>query len=200
VNKWSEQFNIPFPECNMCGHCCKCASPSVSTAELIEKAKNGDGFARDFLSIFVPYENIEDAKKVSPSIVERSFQVCEAPASKISKDQLVFYRCKFLSEENKCLIYEDRPQLCRNYPDSPFLVFSKTCSYYSWAIECRKRYKDLKKELKELKELQKALKYQQEALRKVELVSRISNPEYKFCALVPDLCLVSPKGSWLKRF
>ncbi len=64
MEKWAEKFNLPLPECNKCGTCCLCASPSKSYKELLQKASEGDEFARDFFSIFIPYKNFDEAKKI----------------------------------------------------------------------------------------------------------------------------------------
>ncbi len=198
MNEWSKQFNIEYPQCNKCGTCCKCASPSSHIEELKEKALKGDSVAQDFLDIFIPYETIEEAKAVDSSIVERSMKICENPENKINIDNLTFYRCKYLADDDSCQIYEDRPSICRNYPDSPFLVFSNSCAYKDWAEKCRKEYNKLQNDLKEAKQQMEGLKVEKRALEKIELANRIDNSDFDFCVFVPQMCLFSPSGFWIK--
>ena len=202
MNKWSEQFKIPFPQCKMTGQCCRCAAPSSPAIELLEKAAEGNQFARDFLTIFIPYKNIEEAKKVNPSIVERSIKAGENPENKVPVDQIVFYHCKFISEDNKCLIHEDRPQLCRDYPDSPYLVFAPGCAYEEWSQQCREKYLALKQQLERLKEYKKELenlKYQRRAVRLLNQLERVDK-QYHPAFILPSLSLVSPGRSWMRFF
>jgi len=196
LEKWSKTFNIPLPECNKCGACCLCASPSASFFKLLEKAALGEDFARDFFSIFVPYKNIDEVKNLYPSIVERSIKAVQQP------ENLVFYKCQYYSEEKKCLIYEDRPALCREFPGSPHSILGEQCAYYNWSAECKQKYKDLKKELDKLKEYKKELanlKYQQKAIKLNYQIKMIPD-EYKFMWLLPSMSIVSPGNSWLKVY
>ncbi len=195
MKEWSEKLNIPLPECNKCGCCCLCASPSVPHNKLLENAANGEDFARDFFSIFVPYKNIEEAKKLYPEIIERSLKALSKTGS--DTNEPVFYKCSYHSKEKGCLIYEDRPELCRDFPGLPQVIVGKQCAFYDWTIECRKKYKELKSELEVLKKMKKELdniKYQQKAISNNYLLKRIP-PEYKFLVLCPSLSLVSPVNS-----
>ena len=197
MNKWSEKLNIPLPECNKCGCCCKCASPSASYLKLLEKAANGEDFARDFLSIFVPYNNIEEAKVLYPDIVERSVKAIKKSTNNDDFIEPVFYKCRYVSDENTCGIYEDRPELCREFPGIPQVIVAKQCAFYDWTIECRKKLEELKTELEVLKNMKKELdniKYRQKAVNTNYLLKRIPH-EYKFMVLCPSLSLVSPKNS-----
>lgn len=199
MNSWSKELGVEYPECKCTGQCCRCASPSSASTKLLEKAANGNGFARDFFSIFTPYLSVEDARKINPGSVDRSLNACKSPTSEVKPDEVVFYYCKYISDENKCLIYEDRPQLCRDYPDSPFLVFPPNCAYEGWSRECREKYKGLKEELENLKQQKRELenlKYQQKVMQSLRFIHKFDK-EHKFMALFPDLCLISPAKSWL---
>lgn len=202
MNKWSEQFNVPFPQCNMCGQCCRCASPSSPTEKLLERIENEDEFAKDFFSIFTPYKNLEEARQANSGIVERSLKACEKPDSKVRPEEVVFYCCKYIGEDNKCTIHEDRPNLCREYPDSPFLIFPPGCAYEPWAKECRLRYNELQEELKMLNEYRKQLadlKYQQNAIKLLRLLKMLPE-DRKLTVLLPAYNLVSPYKSWIKIY
>jgi len=200
MKEWSKNFNIPLPECNECGTCCICASPSSSYLKLLEKAASGDDFSRDFFSIFVPYKNIEEAQTLYPNIVEKSLKAFEKEG--ISTKELIFYKCRYNSEEKQCLIYEDRPSLCRDFPGSPYAILGEKCAYYNWAQECKQKYKDLKEELEKLKKYKKELnnlKYQQKAMNLNYQLKQIPE-EYKFIWLCPSMSLVSPGQSWIKIY
>jgi len=189
----------------MCGQCCKCASPSSPTDELIRRAGEGDAkevniFAQEFLSIFIPYKTIDEARAVNPKIVERSINTCKSGNNKVSEDKLVFYHCKYISDDNKCLVHEDRPQLCRDYPDMPYLVFAAGCAYEKWAAKCKAKYELLKKELEFAKKQQEGirnLKIQFELIKKYRLLRQLRGQNTEFMVLLPQLSLVSPRGSWL---
>ena len=199
MEKWSEILNIPFPECNKCGTCCSCASPSSSYKELLEKASQGDEFAIDFFSIFIPYEKAE-AEKIFPTIVERTVKATQSEKAKIKPEELVFYKCRYHSEEKQCLIYEDRPELCRDFPGTPYCILSEKCAYYNWSKECRDRYEDLKEQLELLKKCKEELnniKYQRKAIS-LNRVLKKTPEEYKFMIMCPSLSIVSPKLSILQ--
>ncbi|MCK5176868.1 MAG: YkgJ family cysteine cluster protein [Candidatus Aenigmarchaeota archaeon] len=197
---WAEKFNLPLPECNKCGTCCLCASPSKSYKELLKMAANGDKFARDFFSIFIPYKNLDETRKISKSIVDRTLKSCEEGKNKIPPEDLVFYRCRHYHHEKKCLIYEDRPQLCRDFPGSPFVVLNEKCAFYDWAQKCKQSYKNLEKELENLKNYKKELENLKSQQKYIELLSQIqkTDDEYKFILTAPSMSVVSPGCSWIK--
>lgn len=201
MQEWSEKFNIPLPECGKCGLCCLCATPSVSYKKLLEKAAAGDKFARDFFSIFVPYKNLDEARKMSEYIVNKTIKSCEDGTNDIPVDDLVFYHCRYYNFEKKCTIYETRPELCRIFPGSPFTILHEECAYYNWSQQCKKAYNNLKDQIKELKENKKELENMKEQKRLEELylkIKNLKNDDFKFMLLAPSLCIVSPACSWLK--
>ncbi|MDD3014254.1 MAG: hypothetical protein PHC34_11175 [Candidatus Gastranaerophilales bacterium] len=203
MNEWKKEFGIPYPKCKMTGQCCKCASPSISTVELLKKASENNDFAREFFSIFTPYKTIEEAKRENSAWVERCIESCKKPNNKVSEQDLYFYHCIYVSEDNKCLVWEDRPQLCRDYPGSPFLVMAPGCAYEQWSQICREKYKNLKVELEQLKQLKQELddlKYQQRAINLLARIQRINNKDYNLMLLMPSISLVSPGKSWIKIF
>ncbi len=115
--------------CNRTGTCCRLACSEFSYEELKQKALNNDNFARQFTSIFVPYTDIEAAREVYPEYVELVL-------SKLEKNETAnFYYCKHLQGTNVCPIYEDRPQICRDFPDNPFSIIPPSCGYYKWKDE-----------------------------------------------------------------
>ncbi len=113
--------------CAGCATCCKLACSEFSLAELKQKALNGDKFATQFLSVFVPYETKEEAKKVYPEYIELLKQKnCE---------DVYFYHCPKLTEDNRCSDYENRPQICRDFPDNPLSILPVSCGFKAWKDE-----------------------------------------------------------------
>ena len=73
--------------CSRCTSCCKLASSEYSYEELKERAKKGDKFSQEFVSIFVPYKNIDEPRKIYPdyiALLEEKFE---------DQTQLHFYYC-----------------------------------------------------------------------------------------------------------
>lgn len=109
--------------CKMCGACCKLAISEYSPTVLLEKAANGDKFAKEYISTFTPYEDVSEAEKQFPLYVE---------LLKESGEQVYYYHCKKVTEDNKCSDYENRPSICRDYPDNPIQMLHPTCAFIGW--------------------------------------------------------------------
>ena len=152
--EWEALTGIPVPKCDQQGCCCRGASPSVPAHMLLKQAAEGDDFARNFLSQFVPYATHEEADASVPGIVERTLKAALKSEDFKSPEEVVFYRCRYLKGTNQCQIYEDRPELCRDYPGTPFVVFASGCAFEPWAKQIREKYADIEAELRELKALQ----------------------------------------------
>ncbi len=114
-------------KCVGCATCCNLACSEFSPEELQEKAKNGDNFASQFLSIFVPYNSKEEARKVYPEYI--------AMLDETKEDKVYFYHCPKLTEDNRCSDYENRPQICRDFPDNPLSILPESCGYKKWKDE-----------------------------------------------------------------
>lgn len=112
--------------CLGCGACCKLACSEFSHPELCEKAKQGDNFAKQFVSVFVPYGNVDEAKKIYPEYFEMLSAQGEC-------EQTYFYHCPKVSSDNRCPDYENRPQICRDFPDNPLGLLPKNCGYSDWS-------------------------------------------------------------------
>jgi Fe-S-cluster containining protein len=116
-------------QCKRTGTCCRLASSEFSYKELLEKAKNNDNYASQFTEVFIPYEKIEEARAVFPEYIDLLLE-------KFGEDGgLNFYHCKYLQGDNVCPRYEDRPQICRDFPDDPMAIVPPTCGYYAWKEE-----------------------------------------------------------------
>jgi Fe-S-cluster containining protein len=124
---------------------------------LLKRAAAGDEFARGFFSIMIPYASHQEAEQVVPGIVERSLRAVKKLNDFDGEKDVVFYHCRYQTDDNKCGVWEDRPQFCRDYPDTPFVVMAPGCAFESWGTACRKKYADLKEEVSHLKALKAEL-------------------------------------------
>ncbi len=110
--------------CNCCATCCNLACSEFSPEELEKRAKNGDNFAQQFLSVFVPYSSKEEARKVYPEYI--------ALLEENKEDEVYFYHCPKLTADKKCSDYENRPQICRDFPDNPLTLLPASCGFCEW--------------------------------------------------------------------
>lgn len=114
-------------ECVSCGICCRFAVSEFSPDELKMKAANGDKFASQFVQTFIPYESIEQAKKVFPQYIEM--------LEKQGINDFFVYHCPKVTEDNRCPDYENRPQICRDFPDNPIAFLPISCGFNSWKLQ-----------------------------------------------------------------
>jgi len=119
---YREQF-----KCVGCATCCNLACSEFSPEELKRKAENGDNFAKQFTSIFIPYESKEEARKVYPEYIQM--------LEENKENAVYFYHCPKLTKDNRCSDYENRPQICRDFPDNPLSILPKACGYKKWKEE-----------------------------------------------------------------
>ena len=114
-------------KCSGCATCCRLACSEYSYEELKQKASNGDSFASQFTSIFVPYENFDDARTIYPEYVDLVMAK--------TNGKIYFYHCPKLTIDNRCSDYENRPQICRDFPDNPLDILPEKCGYCAWKEE-----------------------------------------------------------------
>ena len=126
--KWNEilAFRQNF-SCKGCATCCNLACSEFSPEQLKEKAKNGDKFAAQFTSIFIPYNSKEEAEKVYPEYIQLLGNNLE--------EDVYFYHCSRLNDCKRCSDYENRPQICRDFPDNPLSILPESCGYYEWRLQ-----------------------------------------------------------------
>lgn len=126
--KWTEilAYRKNF-HCKGCATCCNLACSEFSPDELKQKALNGDNFANQFLSVFTPYDTREEAEKIYPEYLKLLDDTIEDP--------VYFYHCPKLNECNRCSDYENRPEICRVFPDNPLSILPKSCGFYEWRQE-----------------------------------------------------------------
>ncbi len=123
--KWKEILKLRENySCKGCATCCNLACSEFSYEELKKKAQNGDKFASQFVGIFVPYESREEARKVYPEYIDL--------LDKSVDDEVYFYHCPKLNDCKRCSDYENRPKICRDFPDNPLNILPESCGYYEW--------------------------------------------------------------------
>lgn len=158
ANLFEKELGIPLPRCCNTGACCKGASPSTPYHKLMARAAEGDEFAQGFFSIMVPYLNREEAERIVPGIVERTLAAAKKQPDEFkTEEDIVFYQCRYQTADNKCGVWEDRPQFCRDYPDTPFVVMAPGCAFEPWAAACKEKYNAMKAEVAKLKALKEEL-------------------------------------------
>jgi Fe-S-cluster containining protein len=116
-------------ECNCggCGVCCKFAVSEFSPEELKIKAENGDNFASQFVSVFVPYQDLLEVENIYPEYIQMLKDNGES--------DYYFYHCPRVTKDNRCSDYENRPQICRDFPDNPIAFLPKSCGFKDWKLK-----------------------------------------------------------------
>lgn len=110
--------------CSGCGICCRFAVSEFSYDELKQKAAAGDNFAKQFISTFIPYSSIEEASDIFPEYVEM--------LKNNNETGYYIYHCPKVTSGNRCPDYENRPQICRDFPDNPVAFLPAGCGYKNW--------------------------------------------------------------------
>jgi len=159
----------PQELCKMCGKCCRVATTKDSYKVLLEKQANGDIEASDFLRIFEPFETIEDARKESAEIVDNILK-----RSSKNPEDITFYKCRYLRDDNKCGDYENRPLLCKLCPLTPWSIVPPDCGFEAWLEEQKElKIKEIKHQKDNLKELEELLKFAKNQHQTDEINKRI---------------------------
>lgn len=117
--------------CSKCGACCKLAASEHSYDDLKKMANRGDKFAVQFLKVFVPYPTEIQARSALPEYFELLDSLGE-------NKKVYFYYCPKLTDDNLCSDYENRPDICKQFPYNPLKVLPSTCGYYKWREEVNK--------------------------------------------------------------
>lgn len=131
--------------CKMCGTCCRVATTPKPYQELKELAEAGDEGAKDFLNLFEPYSSIEEARKVSAATVDNILSQGD------DSDNVTFYRCRYIQDNNLCGIYQDRPELCDRFPASAWAVVPPGCGFEGWLFQKQEEIKQKARKHKEYK-------------------------------------------------
>jgi Fe-S-cluster containining protein len=110
--------------CIGCGVCCKFAVSEFSPEELETKASNGDIYAKQFITIFEPYSSRKEVENIFPQYLEL--------LDKMEEKEYYIYHCPKVTQDNRCPDYNNRPQICRDFPDNPIAFLPLTCGYLGW--------------------------------------------------------------------
>jgi Fe-S-cluster containining protein len=155
--KWEELLGVKWPknQCDQSGECCRGAAQIKPWERLIQQAAQGNPTSRTFLNQYTPYTNYKAALEAAPAAVDASLEIALSRGE--NPEDLVFYHCIYLEGRNQCQIYEDRPTLCRDFPESPFGAIPKCCGYYPVKLKCLEKGKELKQQLANLKALKERL-------------------------------------------
>ena len=118
-------------ECNRCANCCRLATSEYSYEQLKQRAHRGDKFSKDFVSVFVPYKSEEEAKLANPEYFELLNGLMD-------EQKVYYYYCPKLVG-NSCSDYENRPNICKDFPHNPLKLLPSTCSFNAWKNDIAKQ-------------------------------------------------------------
>lgn len=151
MSTWQELLEVRWPQnaCDRSGECCRGAAQAQPWTRLLPAASAGDLTARAFLNQFMPYPSLDAAQQHAPHAFAASMALARERGD--ADQDIVFYHCRFLAGQSDCQIYEDRPALCRDFPESPFGAIPSCCGYYTVTLECREKAETLRRQLADLK-------------------------------------------------
>lgn len=159
MQSWQELLDVRWPRsdrpeslCDQSGECCRGSAQLAPWKNLLAQAAKGDETARDFLNQYIPYPNQATAQTQAPDAVAASLKIAGERGDQL--EDVVFYHCRYLKNRNQCQIYEDRPTLCREFPESPFGAIPACCGYAALTQNCQTKLQNLKNELARLKSLE----------------------------------------------
>lgn len=174
MDSYEKNYLSSRPEnlCHMCGLCCRVATTTIPYNKILELVKQDDEGAKDFLELFEPYPSIEDARKVSAAVVDNIINGLKEDGN-YNENEMTFYKCRYLKDDNLCSRYETRVLLCKHFPASPWAIVPPGCGYEGWLFikreEVKQKIRKIKEELIELELLKKKTK-SQELLAKIDTV------------------------------
>ncbi len=113
--------------CGKCGACCRLAASEYSYEQLKQRANKGDKYSKEFISVFVPFKSEDDAKTVNPEYFELLNKLVE-------DEKIYYYYCPKLNG-NLCSDYENRPNICKDFPHNPLKLLPSECSFNEWKNE-----------------------------------------------------------------
>jgi Fe-S-cluster containining protein len=135
----AELLTIPGHLCKQRGICCKVAtfkgSLSLQALKTLAAQPGPAGeMARDFLSVFIPYPDNTEPVALAPVFVERVYDSVRAKGG--DPQQVGFFHCKYLLDDGRCGVHEDRPIGCRKYPlPLPQTIYHPGCGYEQRGVD-----------------------------------------------------------------
>ena len=129
-------MKMPQALCKQRGICCRVATfkGSLSYEDICAAAKDqgheNHEMAADFAAVFLPYPNQAAVREIADEFVDR------VRASAVSKgnnpDEVSFFHCKYVMDDGRCGVHEDRPVGCRTYPfPHKNTIFHPGCGFES---------------------------------------------------------------------
>ena len=112
--------------CLKCGVCCKLAVSAYNPMQLKQRAIRGDKYAKEFSSIYVPYDSEEMAEAICPEFYAKLKDLMD------ENERLYFYYCSKLGADDLCSDYENRPDICKDFPLTPLKILPDTCGFQPW--------------------------------------------------------------------
>lgn len=113
-------------KCVKCGACCKLAATPNSPDDLKNLADKGDKFAQEFTKYFKLYEDFDTIKDLYPDYFD---------TVDVTNEKLYFYHCDLVTDANLCPNYDDRPQICKDFPENPIDILPISCGFKGWQEE-----------------------------------------------------------------
>lgn len=113
-------MKMPQHLCKQRGACCRVATfkGSLSHAQIEAMASDpthpGYEQAHDFYTIFEPYGSQEEVRSIANEFVDRVRTQTQKDGG--NPDAVSFFHCKYVLEDGRCGVHEDRPVGCRAYP------------------------------------------------------------------------------------
>lgn len=145
-------MKLPQHLCKQRGICCRVATfkGSLSFTEIQALADDpsapGHSSAKDFVSVFEPYESQTDVQQLAPEFVERVRNFAADKGQ--DPDAITFFKCKYVLEDGRCGVHEDRPVGCRVYPfPHKNTIFHPGCGFEQQGVQNWLRIKEVLEQL-----------------------------------------------------
>jgi Fe-S-cluster containining protein len=103
--------------CKKCGLCCRCTTVNIDCYNIKTKEYYPKYFKKKDLNPKIPEEKfiIKNWKRISRKTARKLNPYHFNTTNKYSNGKMpYYYTCKLL-KDNKCSVYEERPEICRNH-------------------------------------------------------------------------------------
>jgi len=133
-------LKLPQHLCKQRGMCCRVATfrGSLSHEQIGAMAADPSHplymHARDFHSIFLPYPDEAAVRAIADGFVERVRK--QTADNGGDPDNISYFHCKYVQEDGRCGVHEDRPTGCRAYPfPHESTVYHPGCGFEQRGVE-----------------------------------------------------------------
>ncbi|MEI8390584.1 MAG: YkgJ family cysteine cluster protein [bacterium] len=139
-----------FPQylCRRCGKCCKVIATSDTHEELERLAALGNIEAKVFTDLFKRFTSVEEARKAVPEQVDKILDELSYKED-VDVNNVTFYYCPHITEDNLCPMHEKRPTVCSRAPHHGWTCMPPGCGFEGWQFELREKYKQMTRKFKE---------------------------------------------------